>query len=156
MQALVNTHLLQKMRKNMAVRTRLLMLPFFTVVALAMLSLSSATASVAAAAQMQTNKKAVLAFYEEGINKKDFEAAAKYLGPKYIQHSPTEADGIEGFRAFVGFLEEKLPNLKSEIKRVVADGDLVILHVHAVREPGSRGAALVDIFRLENAKIVEH
>jgi predicted SnoaL-like aldol condensation-catalyzing enzyme len=32
----------------------------------------------------------------------------------------------------------------------------VILHVHAVREPGTRGRAIVDIFRLENGKIVEH
>jgi len=32
----------------------------------------------------------------------------------------------------------------------------VILHVHAVREPGSRGNAIIDIFRLEQGKIVEH
>ena len=32
----------------------------------------------------------------------------------------------------------------------------MILHVHAVREPGERGGAIVDIFRLENGKIVEH
>ena len=29
-------------------------------------------------------------------------------------------------------------------------------HVHAVREPGTRGNAIVDIFKLENGKIVEH
>ena len=32
----------------------------------------------------------------------------------------------------------------------------MILHVHAVREPGERGSAIVDIFRLENGKTVEH
>jgi predicted SnoaL-like aldol condensation-catalyzing enzyme len=32
----------------------------------------------------------------------------------------------------------------------------VVLHVHAVREPGTRGMAIVDIFRLENGRIVEH
>ena len=37
-----------------------------------------------------------------------------------------------------------------------AEGDYVILHVHAVREPGTRGRAIVDIFRLEDGKIVEH
>jgi predicted SnoaL-like aldol condensation-catalyzing enzyme len=42
------------------------------------------------------------------------------------------------------------------IKRVLVDGDMVILHVHAIREPGERGVAIVDIFRLENGKIVEH
>ena len=43
------------------------------------------------------------------------------------------------------------------MKRVFAEGDYVILHVHAMREPGTRGAAIVDIFRLDaNGKIVEH
>jgi hypothetical protein len=39
---------------------------------------------------------------------------------------------------------------------VFADGDYVIIHSHAIREPGTRGAAIVDIFRLEDRKIVEH
>ena len=39
---------------------------------------------------------------------------------------------------------------------MLADGDYVILHVHAVRTPGERGSAIVDIFKLENGKIVEH
>ena len=37
-----------------------------------------------------------------------------------------------------------------------ADGDYVIVHVHAVRELGTRGSAIADIFKLENGKIVEH
>ena len=45
---------------------------------------------------------------------------------------------------------------RSEIKRSFVDGDYVILHVHAVREPGTRGNAIIDIFKLENGKIVEH
>jgi len=110
----------------------------------------------ASAADLEANKKAVLEFYEAGLNKKDFEAASKFFGPKYIQHNPGAPDGIEGFKSFIGFLKEKFPNSHSEIKKVFADGDFVILHVHAVREPGTRGRAIVDIFRLENGKIVEH
>ena len=53
-------------------------------------------------------------------------------------------------------MREKFPNAHSEIKRVFVDGDYVILHVHAVREPGSRGIAIVDIFRLTDGKITEH
>jgi predicted SnoaL-like aldol condensation-catalyzing enzyme len=95
-------------------------------------------------------------FYEKGLNQKDFEAASKYFGSRYTQHNPRAADGPEGFRAFLQFLREKFPQSRSEIKRVFADGDYVILHVHAVREPGTRGVAIVDIFKLENGKIVEH
>jgi predicted SnoaL-like aldol condensation-catalyzing enzyme len=110
----------------------------------------------ALAADLEANKKAVLAFYEAGLNKKDFDAASKYFGPKYIQHNPGAPDGIEGFKTFVNFLRTKFPNSHSEIKKVLADGDYVILHVHAVREPGTLGRAIVDIFRLEDGKIVEH
>ncbi len=102
------------------------------------------------------NKRIVLAFYEEAINRKDFEKASKYLGPHYIQHNQNAADGAEGLKNFIAFLREKYPNSHSEIKQIFADRNYVILHVHAVRIPGTRGAAIVDIFRLENDKIVEH
>jgi predicted SnoaL-like aldol condensation-catalyzing enzyme len=106
--------------------------------------------------QQEANKKIVVEFYELAINQKNFEAAARYLGPRYTQHNPVAADGPDGLKAFIQFLREKFPGSRSEIKRVFADGDFVILHVHAVREPGTRGSAIVDIFKLENGKIVEH
>ena len=43
-----------------------------------------------------------------------------------------------------------------KVVRSTRIGDTVILHVHSVREPGTRGRAIVDIFRLEKGKIVEH
>lgn len=127
---------------------------FFTALAAALVLSTSAMA--ADTATQEANKKTVVEFYEKGLNQKDFEAAAKYFGPRYVQHNPTAADGIEGFGKFIAFLREKFPNSKSEIKRSFAEGDYVILHVHAVREPGTRGNAIVDIFKLENGKIVEH
>ena len=120
------------------------------------LLVSSAPIPAAADATLDANKKAVVEFYEAAINRKDFEAASKFFGPRYVQHNPNAPDGIEGFKAFLGFLREKFPESRSEIKRVWAEGDYVILHVHAVRAPGARGAAIVDIFKLENGKIVEH
>ena len=106
--------------------------------------------------QEEANKRVVVDFYDKALNQKDFAAAAQHFGPHYIQHNPNAGDGIEGFRKFIEFRREKFPNARSEIKRVLADGDLVVLHVHSVREPGERGVAIVDIFRLENGKIVEH
>ena len=118
--------------------------------------LAGAPLGAGAQSSQEANKKIVVEFYEKAINQKDFEAASKFLGSRYTQHNPNAADGPEGLRAFLGFLREKFPNSKSEITRVFADGDYVILHVHAVREPGTRGRAIVDIFRLENNRIVEH
>jgi len=128
-----------------------------TLVAASVLMLSLAGSSaMAGTAQEETNRKAVLAFYEKGLNQKDVDAALAYVGDRYTQHNPNAADGPEGFRKFIGFLREKFPNSHSEIKRSFVDGDYVILHVNAVREPGTKGNAIVDIFKLENGKIVEH
>jgi predicted SnoaL-like aldol condensation-catalyzing enzyme len=112
--------------------------------------------AVRAGTIQEENKKIVIAFYEKAINQKDFEAASTYMGPRYIQHNQRAADGAEGLKNYIAFLKEKYPKSHSEIKRVFADGDFVILHVYAIREPGTRGAAIVDIFRLENGRIVEH
>jgi len=122
----------------------------------AVLSLSMTNAVYGADSRQEINKKIVTEFYEKAINQKDVEAAMKYLGPKYIQHNQNAADDAEGLKRFILFLREKYPNAHSEIKRVFADGDYVILHVHAIREPGTRGAAVVDIFRIQEGKIVEH
>jgi len=113
-------------------------------------------AAAPALADPAANKKVVLDFYDKALNQKDFDAASKYFGTRYIQHNPGAPDGIEGFKAFIAQRKEKFPNARSEVKRSFADGDYVILHVHSVREPSDRGVAIVDIFRLENGKIVEH
>jgi predicted SnoaL-like aldol condensation-catalyzing enzyme len=106
--------------------------------------------------KLEANKKTVMAFYEAGPNKKDFDAASKFIGERYVQHNPLIADGPKGFKTFFSFLKATFPKLRGEIKRVVAEGDYVIVHTHGVRVPGERGAAIVDIFKLEDGKIVEH
>lgn len=106
--------------------------------------------------QQEINKQNVIDFYDLAINHKDFDAASKYLGSRYTQHNPTAADGPEGLKAFIQFLRENYPNAHSEIKRVFAKDDYVILHVHSIREPNTRGRAIFDLFKLENGKIIEH
>lgn len=120
------------------------------------LALTGAAASAAGEPRQTANQRTVLAFYEAGLNRKDFDAAAQYLGPTYTQHNPTAADGVDGFRQFVEYLRAHLPQRHSTIVRSFADGDFVILHVHAQDGPDDRGKAIVDIFRLAQGKIVEH
>lgn len=98
----------------------------------------------------------VVAFYNAALNDKDAAKARTYLGDHYTQHNPVAADGVDGFVGFIGFLKTKFPANHSEIKATFVDGDKVILHVLTKRTPDSRGIAIVDIFRLEKGKIVEH
>jgi predicted SnoaL-like aldol condensation-catalyzing enzyme len=43
-----------------------------------------------------------------------------------------------------------------DIKRVIAEGDLVVSHLLINMAPENRGMAGVDTFRLQDGKIVEH
>lgn len=109
-----------------------------------------------AADQEEANKNIVIDFYDKAINQKDFAAASEHLGDKYIQHNPLAADGPEGLKAFLEYAKENLPDYRTEFKRIFADGDYVIVHAHAKSNAEDRGSAVMDIFRLENGKVVEH
>ena len=126
------------------------------ILALGSLLFATSAAIAADAAQMEANKKTVIDFYDKAINQKDFEAAKVHFGSKYTQHNPRAKDGPEGLKGFIAFLKAKFPQYHSTFKRVFADGDYVIVHVHNIPAPGHRGRAIIDIFRLENGKIVEH
>src|SRR5207244_2609257 len=90
------------------------------------------------------------------FNKKDLSAAQRYMAPDYIQHNPNVTDGRDAFlKALSGFFANA-PQLKMEVKRVAADGDLVWLHALQTGLPRGARAAVVDIFRVKNGKIVEH
>jgi predicted SnoaL-like aldol condensation-catalyzing enzyme/quinol monooxygenase YgiN len=106
--------------------------------------------------RLAANKQVVRDFYDGFQRKRDFGALSKPIGARYVQHNPVVADGPAGLEAFVELLEQRFPNLRGEVKRMFAEDDYVVAHVHAVREPGQPGTAIVDIFRLENGNIVEH
>jgi predicted SnoaL-like aldol condensation-catalyzing enzyme len=104
----------------------------------------------------EENTRTVLAFYEHAVKNRDFAAAARFLAPAYIQHRNDVGDGAEELREFIDRMKDAHPHSHYEIKRTFTDGDYVILHVHVVREPGTRGSAHVDIFRVNHGKIAEH
>ena len=83
-------------------------------------------------------------------------AKAECFGDDYVQHNPDIATGLDAMVAKVGKMLEDNPQMSFDIKRTGADQDLVWVHSHAKFTPDSTGLALVDIFRLEDTKIVEH
>jgi predicted SnoaL-like aldol condensation-catalyzing enzyme len=108
-------------------------------------------------ADPQKNKQTVLAYIETAFNdRRPAEAVEKYGGSHYIQHNPQVPDGFEAFIQFVTGFTTQFPQLSLDIKRAVAEGDLVVTHSLLKTSPEDRGTALADFFRLEDGKIVEH
>ncbi len=107
--------------------------------------------------RLEANKRIVREWNDLALNQREPEdAVAKYLGPHYRQHNPGAKDGSEPFIGFVKWFAQTYPDFRIESKRLIAEGNYVVLHSHLIRKPGDRGMAVVDIFRLENDKIVEH
>lgn len=118
--------------------------------------LFSSVITASPSAQEIINKNIVTSFYNQAVNLKDYNAARVYLGKHYIQHHPLVENDKEGLKKFIQFLRTKYPNAHNEIKRVFVDDNFVILQVHSIRVPGSRGRAIFDVFKLKNGKIIEH
>lgn len=103
------------------------------------------------------NGKLVVAFLDMVFNQKKVkEGFDKYTGPTYRQHNPFAADGAQ---AAIDFLAPYLAShgeYRYDFKHVYVEGNIVVVHSHVTREANDRGAAVVDIFRIENGKVVEH
>jgi predicted SnoaL-like aldol condensation-catalyzing enzyme len=105
---------------------------------------------------LEMNKRIVVDFYTTAFAGEPAKAIASHLGDRYIQHNPLAADGPDAFTGFVTWLRGEYPNVTLDIKRVIAEGDIVVTHSHLVLEPGTPGRALADFFRVEDGKVVEH
>jgi predicted SnoaL-like aldol condensation-catalyzing enzyme len=111
--------------------------------------------------QLERNKRNVVAYYTTAFNDQEPEKAVRlYGGSEYIQHNPLAANGFDAFITFVNDFTAAFPDLHIDIRRVIAECDLVVTHgllTGAVPVFGPRGSKVVDIFRVDRrGKIVEH
>lgn len=112
-------------------------------------------------ASAMTTRQVIEAFEKAIDEKKTLEAIETYFAPNFIDHDPN----VKGDKASV---IERLSALKwnkqmpsgqgptRTIKNIVVEGEIGMVHHHLVREPGTKGIAAVDIFKVQNGKIVEH
>lgn len=103
----------------------------------------------------EANRALVLTFYDRFFNQHDLDAAHA-VADGYRQHNPHVPDGKAPFVSyFTGYFRNN-PQSRARIVRSAADGDLVWLHLHSTNGEADRGRAVIDIFRVEDGKIVEH
>ena len=103
----------------------------------------------------EQNKKTVVEFYQKLFGDKDLSVIEQYITEDYIQHNPIAADGRQALKDVLGPWLANQPKTKVDFQKVVADGDLVILHIKTKSFSG-KDLSLIDMFRLKDGKIVEH
>lgn len=105
----------------------------------------------------QMNKELVIKAYQELFGDHDLTALDRYWADEYIQHNPYIGDGREAVKTFLeGLGILNWPKQQVKFERVIAQGDLVMLQTAQPASPSSPATVIVDIFRVESGKLVEH
>ncbi len=115
-------------------------------------ALSLALISAPTLALAETTKEFVTKAVTELLVNGDVTAVDKYFAVDYIQRNPNFPSG----RAVIKELFSNMPpNFEYEIGMVIAEGDKVVFHSR-VTGFAPTPMIVVDVFRVENGKIVEH
>jgi predicted SnoaL-like aldol condensation-catalyzing enzyme len=108
------------------------------------------------AAERIDNRAIFEDFVERFYVKRDVAGAfAAYVAPGYIQHNPGLPDGPAAAVEALGPMFST-PGSRFDVKHVLIDGDLALVHLLGQGKPGTGGAAVADLYRLEGGKIAEH
>ncbi len=99
------------------------------------------------------NKALVKGFIDTVLVNRQIDRAAEFINPdKYLQHNPEVGDGLDHFVALYGAAD--CPLSYQECFLAVAEGNFVATLNRAKYE--DQDLCQVDIFRIEDRKIVEH
>ena len=89
--------------------------------------------------------------------KKPRQAFEAFVGKGYIEHSPWLEGDLEAIISFREFEASTNPEDTTRIKRLLADGEYIVVHSHSGIRPSSPASnAVMEIFRVEGCKIAEH
>lgn len=99
-----------------------------------------------------SNKALVLDAMTSLFQRHDASAVERLYSDDYIQHNP---DIPQGRDALQGLVETLSPSVYYEPGLIIAEGDLVAIHGR-IRGWADEPQVVVDIFRVEGGKLVEH
>lgn len=104
---------------------------------------------------MTDNKDVAISFLELAASGKVQDAYFRYVGTGFRHHNPFFEGSAEALREGMEENARQNPNKVLRVLRAIAEGEFVAVHSHVKQNPDDRGAAVVHIFRFENAQIVE-
>ncbi len=112
-------------------------------------------------AERSSTRAVATAFLQAAFGDGDLRGAyERYAARDLKQHDPDIRDGLAGELAYLDESADRAPPAARAERNVnnmiLVDGDLFALHHHGFSGPNDPGHVAVDIWRVENGKIVEH
>lgn len=108
------------------------------------------------------NARIITDFVQNLMNHHNFDYVLQhYNDSAYVQHNRNLPDKVTGLVSFLQEFVEEYPDYSYDVKHIYVDGDYVIFHSHATLDKEDRGndqkgMNIIDTWRLENGRIVEH
>ena len=116
----------------------------------------------------ERNKQVIRGLYDEVFCGHNLSAVDRFIHDDYIQHNPHAAQGRAGFVEFHKIFFQAIPDVRTTINMMVAEGDLVFVYSTYTGTHTGDGLLgfphtgnevkydVVDIFRLRDGKLCEH
>lgn len=109
-----------------------------------------------------SNAALITDFVQNLMNQHNFDyILERYNDSAYIQHNRNIDNKISGLVSFLQDFVKNYPDYSYDVKHIYVDGDYVIFHSHATlhkqdRGNDQKGLNIIDTWRLEDGRIVEH
>jgi predicted SnoaL-like aldol condensation-catalyzing enzyme len=104
---------------------------------------------------MGNNKDIAVEFLQLAASGRARQAFERHAARGFRHHNPHFSGEAEPLMLAMDENAREHPDKALEVKRVLADGDLVAVHSHVRHDREEPGFALVHIFRFEGGKIAE-
>ena len=104
-----------------------------------------------------SSRQVVLDFLSCAFKQKQVrQAFDRFVSDAYVEHEPGVPAGVDAVIQHLEDVQARFPGLTYEPRHVAADGYLVFVHSRVATANVDPGMAVVDIFRVEHGKLVEH
>lgn len=101
-------------------------------------------------------------FVQRLMNDHDFDhVLTAFESGGYRQHNRNLLEGIPGVVEYVQRLSKRYPDYAYDVKRIFADGDIVIFHSHVTirkshRGNDRKGFNIIDAWKVRDGEILDH
>jgi steroid delta-isomerase-like uncharacterized protein len=115
------------------------------------------------------NRKVIQNFFEKVLNRRNLSVLGDFVSRDYVEHSPTpdQDQGLAGVRHHIETFFTAFSNTRYELEDTIAEGSKVVArwtmtgkHTGAFVGVAPTGKDIrtfgIDIYYLENGKIIEH